>query len=79
MSIDYIIQRLRHVSRGIRNMSIRVDDAREIQVQAMQDYDYWLSRMTEEQKNYINNLNETINAFFTGYDYAMRVMRANEN
>lgn len=79
MSIDYIIQRLRHVSRGIRNMAINVNDARDIQAQAMEDYDYWSSRMTEEQKNYINNMNETINAFLTGYDYAMRTMRTNEN
>lgn len=75
MSIDYIIQRLRHVSRGIQNMTINVNDARNIQSQAMQDYDYWERDMTSEQKSYIISMNETITAFFTGYDYAMRIKK----
>lgn len=79
MSFDYIIQRLRYVSRGIRNMTINVNEARDIHAQAMQDYDYWIRNVTEEQKNYINNMNEAITAFFTGYDYAMRLSRNNEN
>lgn len=70
MSFEYIILRLRYVCLGIINdvNPLNLTDARCIQDQAMKDYHNFSNSMTKGQQNYINQLNETINCFFMGYE-----------
>ena len=66
MSIEYVLTRLRVVSQGLRNGQMRLREAWEIRLQAMQDYLCWVDRITKDVKNDVMSLNREIDEHLLG-------------
>ncbi len=61
MSIEYVITRLNHAFLGLVTKRLSRHDVRLIQEQAMDDYQAWVNRISDDEKNNVMLFNNQIN------------------